>query len=655
MKKNIIYSAFFALLSITSVGCSDSTIDNMFTLSMADRPAQFTLDVNTTNITISHKSCTQTISITATEDWEISTPEDWISLSNNSGKGNYNVELDIKENPKTTNRNGVVRLIGKKSGKETTININQEPDNTPYITFYSEGKQSFYTWEYSLKINFEYSVGESEWKTYDSKKNDEIEFGDGNNKGSLRLRAKNSFGTAYNTIQDFCSFCFGSKDDVYCSGDIRTLVDYENYNTADCSKAKFCNLFFTMKCECLRSAPELPITTLSDHCYNNMFSGCSLLSAPELPAIYLSQSCYESMFQGNPLSEAPKLPATHLAKSCYAGMFRYCSLSQAPELPATTLAPSCYESMFEGCNNLTYVPDLPAKRMEENCYKSMFAFCSSLVNAPKLPATTLAPSCYESMFYFCDNLTYGPDLPALTLKNRCYYEMFVNCFKLKTIKMLAVTLSSEVDLKYWITWCQGLILNEDAEWSSPDIYGGWEVKYEKQNKNKIQDLYKTWIWDNGKEYAFFGNTSSINSLLDALNNNETFIFNRIKCTDDFYFLKWMRQENVEGDDNENAYMVISEDNTIKCYDSTGKEIRSSKFSITETDYNSELDEMIIGKLVIHNQGGILWPYISNSSEKALVNTEYDIIKLTDDELVLCSDLEGFSLGNNISYWRFRTK
>lgn len=50
------------------------------------------------------------------------------------------------------------------------------------------------------------------------------------------------------------------------------------------------------------------------------------------------------------------LPATTLAEHCYQYMFTGCTmLTSAPELPATTLASWCYDGMFMGCDNLNYI------------------------------------------------------------------------------------------------------------------------------------------------------------------------------------------------------------------------------------------------------------------------------------------------------------
>ena len=73
------------------------------------------------------------------------------------------------------------------------------------------------------------------------------------------------------------------------------------------------------------------------------------------------------------------LPATTLTQKCYEQMFSDCtSLTTAPDLPATTLANHCYENMFQGCTSLTTAPVLPAEKLATACYKGMFVSCSHL-------------------------------------------------------------------------------------------------------------------------------------------------------------------------------------------------------------------------------------------------------------------------------------
>ena len=115
---------------------------------------------------------------------------------------------------------------------------------------------------------------------------------------------------------------------------------------------------------------SLPATTLANHCYHSMFSGCtSLTTAPVLPATTLTESCYHSMFSGcTSLTTAPVLPATTLANYCYIGMFQGCtSLTTAPVLPATTLTESCYERMFWGCTSLNSIKCLATNISASDC------------------------------------------------------------------------------------------------------------------------------------------------------------------------------------------------------------------------------------------------------------------------------------------------
>ena len=138
-----------------------------------------------------------------------------------------------------------------------------------------------------------------------------------------------------------------------CSGNIQTLLDWENPPTSIPTKHCYTYMFFN--CANLTTAPELPATTLANNCYYWMFYGCtSLTTAPALPATTLTENCYDSMFYGcTSLTTAPALPATTLSKYCYYEMFYGCtSLTTAPALPATTLSEACYFWMFKSCTKL---------------------------------------------------------------------------------------------------------------------------------------------------------------------------------------------------------------------------------------------------------------------------------------------------------------
>ena len=360
----------------------------------------------------------------------------------------------------------------------------------PYVTFKAEQAQTFkMTAQEGYKISgLEYSVKNGEWNDVVADK--VVEFG--GDKGDLRLRGKDNLEGTSGKYSGYSQISFSTTADVACTGDIRTLLDYENFETVATGSARFYCLFkdctqltsapnlpaktladggywsMFQGCTSLTAAPDLPATELADLCYANMFDGCtklnkvpdvlpaltmasncyrqmfynctSLTTAPNLPATKLAEYCYFGMFWGcKGLTDAPKLKATSLKKLCYNAMFWNCtSLKAAPDLPATELAESCYSTMFYNCINLETGPkELLATKLAESCYNSMFCRCSSLKTVPDLPATTLAKSCYTSMFSGCTSLVNAPALSAMTLAEKCYQGMFSSCEKLSSVKMLA--------------------------------------------------------------------------------------------------------------------------------------------------------------------------------------------------------------------------
>ncbi|OYP56491.1 hypothetical protein CIK99_09485 [Prevotella sp. P5-92] len=211
----------------------------------------------------------------------------------------------------------------------------------PYVTFTSNEEVGFkMTTNYGYTISdLEYSVNYGEWKLIpENGISDGVTFG--SSKGNLRLRGKNLNGTATN--ERSCSkISFSSNETnakVACTGDIRSLLDYENYNTVNTSNARFCQLFST--CDILTSAPELPATELAESCYYSMFFECqSLTTAPELPAMTLAKGCYYNMFNNcKALTSAPELPATKLANNCYNGMFYDCTNLESVTMLATDVS-----------------------------------------------------------------------------------------------------------------------------------------------------------------------------------------------------------------------------------------------------------------------------------------------------------------------------
>ena len=246
----------------------------------------------------------------------------------------------------------------------------------PYVTFTAKDPQTFKMIEYEgYKISgLEYSVNNGDWTTLEAGTG--VTFGGTN--GNLRLRGTNLNGTS--VPSQYSTITFTDRNvPVACTGDIRTLLDWDNYTTVNTENAMFINLF--ENCSVLTSAPELPATSLADNCYLCMFSGCTNLKS------------------------APKLPAPTLERNCYAYMFAGCTnLKTAPELPAEVLANQCYDSMFSGCTNLKTAPKLPAKASRWLCYAGMFSGCTNLKSA-ELSIEFLDRGCCSRMFYDCTNLS----------------------------------------------------------------------------------------------------------------------------------------------------------------------------------------------------------------------------------------------------------
>ena len=272
---------------------------------------------------------------------------------------------------------------------------------------------------------FEYSINEGEWQQIpQAGMTTGVKFGGSN--GTLRLRGKSPNGTTSNDKRKCAKISFSEYDvDVSCTGDIRTLIDYENYQNVDTQNARFMCLF--RECTSLTTAPNLPAISLADYCYYGMFYEC------------------------HKLEKAPELPATTLADYCYGGMFLNCvRLKNAPELPATTLAEYCYSNMFSNCISLISAPVLSANTLKKYCYSGMFLYCTSLTTAPTLPAMTLAEACYASMFQNCSNLTTSPILSAAKLEQDCYNQMFTGCNSLSSVTMLATDVNATDCLSAWL-------------------------------------------------------------------------------------------------------------------------------------------------------------------------------------------------------------
>ena len=262
--------------------------------------------------------------------------------------------LQAKGIPETAAGNSytVSLRVGKDVASVSSVSVTNWTDGSitggaaklvPYVTFSAASEQEFnMTFNGSFKLGtdeyFEYSVGGGNWTRFTATVSG-VAFG--GDKGNLRLRGKSSKGTGlpgpyYSTIS------FSNDEPVKCTGDIRTLINYDDYSSDGTNEALFCSLF--ENCSQLTSAPELPATKLSQFCYFKMFQRCTALET------------------------APALPAETLADYCYANMFYGCkALETAPALNATTLKGACYQNMFYGCTKLSSVTMLATDVSGDQC------------------------------------------------------------------------------------------------------------------------------------------------------------------------------------------------------------------------------------------------------------------------------------------------
>ena len=387
-------------------------------------------DANITDITV--KAGTTVVAKTATET----------TFTGDAENGSVTVYFAIQpatlENVTihaTCSGNPYSSSLGNKTvvaGKLYTVDVQEVLPNCLIFVAEAEGQSlkiragggfggAMFPGEGEEELNLQYSTDGKLWCDFEKENWVEYKSVDFENK-KLFLR-----GTAENGTNG-AKISFGNDAKVACSGDIRTLMNYENYSDIQTS-GNFQSLF--QGCTSLTTAPALPATTLAQECYSGMFSGCTSLTT------------------------APALPATTLAQECYMYMFQECtSLNAAPALPATNLKDNCYTDMFYSCVSLTTAPALPATNLASMCYSGMFAGCTSLNAAPVLPATTLASMCYSGMFQNCTLLKAAPELPATNLVWRCYYDMFSGCTNLSSVTMLATNIPA--DKKCLDNWLSGV-------------------------------------------------------------------------------------------------------------------------------------------------------------------------------------------------------
>lgn len=101
-----------------------------------------------------------------------------------------------------------------------------------------------------------------------------------------------------------------------------------------------------------------------------------------------------------------------------------------------------------------------------------------------------------------------------------------------------------------------------------------------------------------------------------------------------------------------AYMTIDSNAECVSYSESGKEVRRGKISITGFSSVRRADGWSLGRFSTDNPA-ILWPYY-DWQDNAI--TEFEILRLTENELILAHNNEGTATGSGGQYrwWRFRS-
>lgn len=200
-----------------------------------------------------------------------------------------------------------------------------------------------------------------------------------------------------------------------------------------------------------------------------------------------------------------------------------------------------------------------------------------------------------------------------------------------------------------------LVYPDQGDWSNASGEATfWQFRSESDIMGCLTDYSEAkWSWDrdgqcwgngqyagnSGEEFAnnYANQWWGVNDpaeLLDQLNHSDT--------------------GEATGEESFDAYMIFTADGLITTYNAAGEEIRSGSFSVTSNNgervINSESGvEWQLGTLTT-TEGSILFPFKINSTPAGEKPTDFDVLKITDDKIVLVYG--GNGAWNECTVWRF---
>ena len=268
--------------------------------------------------------------------------------ANVSANGYYNTEIDFLTNQQT----------------QSNVKINDESTLTPAegsgnhcLTFYSSSPFTMHRGEHLTGQRLlQYLPGnplnDSNWlEVSTSSGTVSFDAAEYNGLYYVSLRGKND--ALNNSISSPKGAIYATGLDIYCTGDIGYLLDYEN-NITTVPDYGFKGLFVGF--DNLKTPPTLSAKQVGWHSYTGLFSGCTSLEV------------------------APDLPATTITNCSYLYMFRNCiSLKEPPKVSALAIEEKCFSYMFENCTSLLYPFDFVyTSSLGKYLFTFMYRGCTSL-------------------------------------------------------------------------------------------------------------------------------------------------------------------------------------------------------------------------------------------------------------------------------------
>ena len=279
---------------------------------------KFVFDVDKDSIEFPASGGTDTLTITANENWAMTVPA-WVSASALSGKTSATITLTSQPTEETLEGDIVITCNGKQ--KTVSVAAGAHDYSKDYLTI-----------EATSSGNISYKLGQN------GASGKYVEHSIDN--GSTWVRTGMS-GSKTIPVQ--------SGDRIIFRGDISTGITIGlNYSASTATFEVYGNAMSLIYGDNFVGNNEFPSTaTLA---FTELFKGCTGLTDASkliLPAsvllVFSGWGTYSSMFSGcTSLEAAPELPATTLVYGCYRGMFRYCNkLNYIKCLGETGVANAC--------------------------------------------------------------------------------------------------------------------------------------------------------------------------------------------------------------------------------------------------------------------------------------------------------------------------